>query len=135
MLSERVFNDTPVRFLAILTWRHGRRYIDLLDRIEEMQRRRHGAGLTRTEVLEACERVLAEGGADDSSDDPAEETSPPPTPPEMLRQLVQAGWLDEPRRNDYQRVYFLDSRAELLLDCLRRMAYPEKVTFTDKLHL
>jgi len=59
LLSGRVFSDTPVRFFAILTWRHSRRYIDLLDAIEEMQRRRHGAGLTRSEVNDAAERIMA----------------------------------------------------------------------------
>jgi hypothetical protein len=134
LLSERVFSDTPVRFFAILTWRHSRRYIDLLDAIEEMQRRRHGGGLTRAEVLDAAERILALSPPVDAGDGPSEEGATL-SAPEMLRQLVHAGWLDEPRRHDYQRVYFLDGRAELLLDCLRRMAYPEKVTFTDKLHL
>ena len=32
---------------------------------------------------------------------------------EMLRQMLQSEWLEEPKRSDYQRVYYLDSRAEL----------------------
>lgn len=144
MLSERVFSDTPGRFFALLSSRHARRFIDVLDVLEELQRRRHGGGLTRQEVMDAAERVLGEAAgqtgqaglsADTAEADGDDDAPATLTAAEMLRQLVHAGWLEEPRRNDYQRVYFVDGRAELLLESLRRMAFPEKVTFTDKLHL
>lgn len=134
-LSQQIFRDTPSRFFAVLTWRYGRLYIDALDKIENIQRHRHGVGLTRPELIQVCEDIIV-GGIEniDIPEDIDEELSRI-TPPEMLRQMLQSEWLEEPKRSDYQRVYYLDSRAELLLECLRRMAYPEQVTFTDKLHL
>lgn len=134
-LSKQIFQDTPSRFFAVLTWRYGRLYIDALDKIESIQRHRHGVGLTRPELIQVCDDIIS-GGFDaiEPSEDGSEDHSHI-TPPEMLRQMLQSEWLEEPKRSDYQRVYYLDSRAELLLECLRRMAYPEQVSFTDKLHL
>ncbi|MBK1791576.1 hypothetical protein JIN82_10475 [Persicirhabdus sediminis] len=103
--------------------------------IEETQRRRHGEGLTRAELMLICESVLDEAGAEETAHIEGDEESGKLTASEMLRQMLQSQWLEEPRRSDYQRVYYLDSRAELMLDFLRRIAFPEKVTFTDKLHL
>ncbi|MGJ8671630.1 Wadjet anti-phage system protein JetA family protein [Rubritalea sp.] len=136
-LSQQIFRDTPSRFFAVLTWRYGRLYIDALDKIEEIQRHRHGVGLTRVELIQTCEDIIETGLEhiqlpDDSAED---EEQTHITAPEMIRVMLQSEWIEEPKRSDYQRVYYLDSRAELLLECLRRMAYPEQVTFTDKLHL
>lgn len=133
-LSKQIFRDTPSQFFAVLTWRYGRLYIDALDKIEEIQRHRHGVGLTRPELIEVCDTIIAQGFDDIEKENEHDDHSHI-TSPEMLRQMLQSEWLEEPKRSDYQRVYYLDSRAELLLECLRRMAYPEKVSFTDKLHL
>lgn len=141
-----------MHFFAVLTWRHSRQYIDALDRIEEIQRLRHGTGLNRDELLSVCEQVLQEtplvsteeqkaitpDTARDFNQIEANQHSSDDrflSPASMLRQMLKCQWLEEPKRSDYQRVYYLDSRAELLLDCLRRMAHPEQVNFTDKLHL
>ncbi len=106
--------------------------------MEDVQRHRHGTGLTRPELVVICEDTIKNADAslfqsDDPADGDSEETHL--TAPEMLRQMLKCDWLEEPKRSDYQRVYYIDSRAELLLECLRRMAYPEQITFTDKLHL
>ncbi len=131
-LSQHIFDDTPARFFAVLTWRYGRLYIDALDRIEEIQRHRHGVGLTRAELIEVCQDIINTSNPDttEAADDEKNLTAP-----EMLRQMLHCHWLEAPKRSDYQRVYYLDNRAELLLESLRRMAHPEQVTFTDKLHL
>lgn len=139
-LSNHIFDDTPPDFFAVLTLRYGRYYIDALDKIEEIQRMRHGVGLTREELLNVCESVIqgAPEAITDELDIEVEEDSGVEdrlTPAAMLRHMLKCKWLEEPKRSDYQRVYYLDNRAEILLDCLRRMAYPENVTFTDKLHL
>ncbi len=136
-LSDHIFDDTPPDFFAVLTLRYGRHYIDALDEIEGIQRMRHGVGLTRDELMTVCESVILSKGQDlsdqsDSSDLPDEENI---SAAAMLRYMLKCKWLEEPKRSDYQRVYYLDNRAEILLDCLRKMAYPENVTFTDKLHL
>jgi len=139
-LSNHIFDDTPPDFFAVLTLRYGRHYIDALDKIEEIQRMRHGVGLTRDELMSVCETVIQSKGQDvadmpdvpDEADQTDEENI---TPAAMLRYMLKCKWLEEPKRSDYQRVYYLDNRAEILLDCLRKMAYPENVTFTDKLHL
>jgi len=135
-LAKQIFDDTPTRFFAVLTWRHGRLYIDALDKMEDVQRHRNGTGLTREELMSICTEVIAEAPPIEPPEDPAyQEDDTKLTPSEMLRQMLKCEWLEEPKRSDYQRVYYLDSRAELLLECLRRMAYPEQITFTDKLHL
>ncbi|QQL44460.1 Wadjet anti-phage system protein JetA family protein [Sulfuriroseicoccus oceanibius] len=132
-MSQHIFDDTPSSFFAVLTWRYGRQYIDALDRMEEMQRHRHGVGLTREELLDVCEDVIS--ASRETLDTNGDDDDTKLTAPGMLRQMLVSKWLEEPKRSDYQRVYYLDNRAEILLDCLRRMAYPEQVTFTDKLHL
>lgn len=141
-LSQQIFHDTPTRFFAVLTWRYGRLYIDALDKMEKIQRLRHGTGLTRQELLAVCENIIETVTPEDFVQDPSlpeaeveEEEINKLTPAEMLRQMLKCEWLEEPKRSDYQRVYYLDSRAELLLESLRRIAYPEQITFTDKLHL
>lgn len=132
MLSDRIFSDTPTRFFAILSGRYRRHYVEVLDAVESVQRGREDAGVTRAEMLDIITRILEEVEVDSAQDEGDEVKL---TPPEMLRSLISVGWLEEPRRNDYQRVYYLDSRAEMLLESLRRMAYPERVSFTDKLHM
>ncbi|MGJ8657936.1 MAG: Wadjet anti-phage system protein JetA family protein [Akkermansiaceae bacterium] len=147
-LSNHIFDDTPPDFFAVLTHRYGKLYIDTLDKIEATQRLRHGVGLTRDELIQLCEQTIAETPITSSTIPPtaadpllfADEEMPDSiedkiTPSSMLRHMLKCKWLEEPKRSDYQRVYYLDNRAEILLDCLRRMAYPEQVTFTDKLHL
>ncbi|MFC4990741.1 Wadjet anti-phage system protein JetA family protein [Rubritalea tangerina] len=134
-MSQQIFRDTPSRFFAVLTWRYGKLYIDALDKIESIQRHRHGVGLTRSELIEVCEDIINEGIEHIELPEDLDDEQSRITAPEMIRQMLQSEWLEEPKRSDYQRVYYLDSRAELLLECLRRMAYPEQVTFTDKLHL
>lgn len=136
-LSKHIFDDTPPDFFAVLTLRYGQYYIDALDKIEQIQRMRHGVGLTREELMHVCEAiiqggVLTETKAEAEEEGEAEENI---TAAAMLRYMLKCKWLEEPKRSDYQRVYYLDNRAEILLDCLRKMAYPENVTFTDKLHL
>lgn len=132
MLSERVFSDTPTRFFAILSGRYRRQYVDVFDAVEQVQRIREDGGVTRSEMLDIITRMLEEA---EDVHEALEGDEVKLTPPEMLRNLISIGWLEEPRRTDYQRVYYLDSRAEMLLESLRRMAYPERVAFTDKLHM
>lgn len=138
-LSQQIFHDTSASFFAILTWRYGRQYIDALDKMESIQRLRHGTGLTRQELISICDETLNASPQPLKLSDPAEEEEEKEeaklTPAEMLRHMLKCEWLEEPKRSDYQRVYYLDSRAELLLEALRRIAYPEQITFTDKLHL
>ncbi|MFT5633238.1 MAG: hypothetical protein ACI9SQ_000951 [Rubritalea sp.] len=142
-LSNHIFDDTPPDFFAVLTHRYGKLYIDTLDKIEASQRLRNGVGLTRDELIHICEQTISEAPITPTSADPlilADEKmsdfiEDKITPASMLRHMLKCKWLEEPKRSDYQRVYYLDNRAEILLDCLRRMAYPEQVTFTDKLHL
>ncbi len=143
-LSNHIFDDTPPDFFAVLTHRYGKLYIDALDKIEDAQRLRNGVGLTRDELIHICEQTIAESDTITTSvtdDLPFDDAEMPDsiedkvTPSSMLRHMLRCKWLEEPKRSDYQRVYYLDNRAEILLDCLRRMAYPEQVTFTDKLHL
>ncbi|WP_018969544.1 Wadjet anti-phage system protein JetA family protein [Rubritalea marina] len=134
-LSKQIFRDTPNSFFSVLTWRYGKQYIDVLDGIESLQRHRHGVGLSRPELLQLCQDVIDQASFPEGDPTDDSEEAQTITAPEMLRQMLQCQWLEEPRRSDYQRVYYLDSRAELLLECLRRMAHPEQVNFTDKLHL
>jgi len=141
-LSNHIFDDTPADFFGVLTLRYGRYYIDALDKIEERQRLRHGVGITREELIDLCQRVIdagslsnVEAGAEVAGSEEGGEPEEKITAAAMLRYMLKCNWLEEPRRNDYLRVYYLDNRAEILLDCLRKMAYPENVTFTDKLHL
>ena len=134
-LSQQIYRDTPHSFFAVLTWRYGKQYIDALDAIEDLQRHRHGVGLTRPELLQVCQDVIDASLAQPDEESVSDDETSALTAPDMLRQMLQSQWLEEPKRSDYQRVYYLDSRAELLLEALRRMAHPEQVNFTDKLHL
>ena len=106
-LSKQIFDDTSTRFFAVLTWRYGSLYIDALDKMEDVQRHRHGTGLTRQELISICDEVIQQAPVPPPSDDPAleEEDDTKLTPAEMLRQMLKCEWLEEPKRSDYQRVY------------------------------
>mgnify|MGYP005990158711 CR=1 FL=1 len=139
MLASKIFSDTPRSFFAMLSRPTGEIYLDALDAIEENQRRRQEGGLSREEVSDICQRVLdahaATATEEVREESEAGESAPKLTAAAMIREMLAIEWLEEPRRNDYQRRFFIDSRAELMLDSLRRIAYPEQVAFTDKLHL
>lgn len=140
-LSSQIFTDTPTRFFAVLTWRYGKLYVDALDEIEKLQRVRHGTGISRVELISICEKIIISHQDTQfvQNDDPTipveEKENSLPSANEMLRLMLKCEWLEEPIRSDFKKVYYLDSRAELLLESLRRIAYPEQITFTDKLHL
>lgn len=154
MLSSKILSDTPRSFFAMLSRPTGEIYLDALDAIEEAQRKRHEGGLSRSELNDICERVLnahkatrtvgavveaggpmGEAVGEVDGDDGEVDGLFRLTPAMMVREMLAIEWLEEPRRSDYQRQFFIDSRAELLLEALRRIAYPEQVAFTDKLHL
>ena len=109
-LSKHIFDDTPPDFFAVLTLRYGRYYIDALDKIEEVQRMRHGVGLTRDELIQICENVIISIGAVSGvleSSNTEQEADDKLTPAAMLRYMLKCKWLEEPKRSDYQRVYYL----------------------------
>jgi hypothetical protein len=52
-----------------------------------------------------------------------------------LRRLIEAHWLHEPQRPDYQRIVTFDANGEILLAALRQIARGEPAQFTDKIQI
>src|SRR5439155_2433270 len=51
----------------------------------------------------------------------------------VLETLRNAGWLQEEERSDWQRLIYFDPNGVLLLQALRKIAFPEAAVFSDKL--
>ncbi|MCP5525108.1 MAG: hypothetical protein H7A46_26585 [Verrucomicrobiales bacterium] len=133
-LSVQLFREVRPEFFRILSGPLARLYVDVLDALEQEAGRRSG-GLDREEALGIAEQVVERG-----EHRPAEEADPVLHGADVrerarivLEVLREAGWLEEPERSDWRRVMHLDANAALLLQTLRKMAFPDAAVFSDKL--
>jgi hypothetical protein len=97
---------------------------------------RHGDSLDRAEVLGIIDQLLAAGDVyrpeDDS--DPSQDAATQPSS-QILRRLLQAGWLEEDKRSDYRRTIYLEPAAQAILEAFRTIVSQNIASFTGKLRL
>ncbi len=129
-----MFREVRPDFFRALTGPLARLYVDSLDALEREAAQRNN-GLGRDEALALVEQVV-EQHADlsaEESDPLAQAITVRDKARVVLDTLKQAGWIEEPERSDWQRLIFFDSNGVLLLQALRKIAFPEAAVFSDKL--
>lgn len=133
-LSGQLFREVRPEFFRILSGPLARLYVDVLDALEQEAGRRSG-GLDREEALGIAAQVVEQGEhLTAEQDDPVlAGVDVRERARIVLDSLKEAGWLEEPERSDWRRVVFLDANGALLLQTLRKMAFPEAAVFSDKL--
>lgn len=133
-LSVQLFREVRPEFFRILSGPLARLYVDVLDGLDHEAGQRSG-GLDREEALGIAEQVveqcqdLAVGG-----DDPVLRGADVRERARIVLEVLKdAGWLEEPERSDWRRVLHLDPNGALVLQALRKMAFPDAAVFSDKL--
>jgi len=134
-LAVQLFREVRPDFFRVLAGDLRRLYVDALDALEREASQRN-QGLDRTEALALVEQVVEEHG-DWTGTDASEEWTAAATNRERARAVLDtlrsAGWVQEEERSDWQRLIFFDPNGTLLLQALRRIAFPEAAVFSDKL--
>lgn len=133
-LSSQLFREVRPDFFRVLSGPLAPLYVDALDALEREASQRN-QGLGRSEALGIVEQVVEQhGDAGLSAEDPAAQPAGPRERARIVFETLRgAGWLQEEERSDWQRLVFFDPNGVLLLQALRKMAFPEAAVFSDKL--
>ncbi|MBM3880837.1 MAG: hypothetical protein FJ387_14155 [Verrucomicrobia bacterium] len=133
-LAAELFREVRPEFFRVLAGPLAPLYVDALDGLEHEAAQR-SAGIDREEVIALVEQVVEQHG--NLAPDPNDLIAPAATVRDRARVVVdtlkQAGWLEEPERSDWRRLVFFDSSGTLILQALRKIAFPEAAVFSDKL--
>jgi len=134
MLAGQLYREVSPEFFRLLAGDLRRLYVDVLDALEREAGRRN-QGIEREEALALVEQIIEEHG--DLSTTTDESLATVTTNRERARTVLDtlraAGWLQEEERADWQRLLFFDANGTILLQALRRIAFPEAAVFSDKL--
>lgn len=132
--AVQLFREVRPDFFGVLARPSARLYVDALEAIEYEAVQRN-QGLDREEALALVERVIEQhsdlGIAEDES--VAQAGTNRDKARVVLETLRKTGWLQEEERADWQRRIFFDSNGVVLLQALRKIAFPEAAVFSDKL--
>ena len=133
-LALQLFREVRPELFRVLAGPLAHLYVDALDSIE-CEAAQRSAGLEREEALALVEEVVARYGevAGDENDPLALATTARDKARVVLDTLKQAGWIEEPERSDWRRLVFFDANGALLMQTLRKIAFPEAAVFSDKL--
>lgn len=133
-LSESLFREVRPDFFRVLTGDLRRLYVDALDTLDRESSQRHH-GLERAEALALIEQVVEQH--EDLSTTTDELITTATTNRERARAVLDTlrstGWLQEEEHSDWQRVILFEPQGSVLLQALRRIAFPEAAVFSDKL--
>lgn len=133
-LATNLFREVRADFFRVLASPLAGLYVDVLDALEhEAVQRNHG--LDRGEALALIEQVVEQHGevAGAISEPVALAATLRDNARVVLETLRNAGWLQEEERSDWQRLIYFDPNGVLLLQALRKIAFPEAAVFSDKL--
>lgn len=133
-LAAQLFREVRPDFFRVLAGPLARLYVDALDSLEHEASQRN-QGLDRSEALALVEQVVEQHADLAVAGD--ELIAAGATTRERARAVLDtlraAGWLLEEERSDWQRLVFFDPNGTILLQALRRIAFPEAAVFSDKL--
>ena len=133
-LSIALFREVRPDFFRVLAGPLAKLYADALDTLERGAARRN-QGLDREEALALVEQAVEQHGELETAGDDA--ITQAGTMREkarvVLETLRQAGWLTEEQRSDWQRLMFFDASGAVLMQALRKIAFPDAAVFSDKL--
>lgn len=133
-LADQLFREVRPDFFRVLAGPLARLYVDALDGLEREASQRN-QGLDRGEALALVEQVVEQHGdlAEAANELLPGATSDRDRARAVLDTLRAAGWLQEEERSDWQKLIFFDPNGTVLLQALRRIAFPEAAVFSDKL--
>lgn len=134
VLAAHLFREVRPDFFRVLAGPLARLYVDALDALDREASQRN-QGLDRAEALALVEQVVEQH---EDLAQASEELAPAAaTNRDRSRAVIEtlrvAGWLQEEERSDWQKVVFVDPNGTVLLQAMRRIAYPEAAVFSDKL--
>jgi hypothetical protein len=132
LLSSALFSEVRPEFFRVLTGPAARLYVDALDTLERVYSHQV-QGIEREDAL-----ALIEEAVEEHTDVPLDEHTPATLGKRekarsALEHLVQAGWLEEEQRADWQRLTHFHPSGVALMRILREIAFPKGVEFSDKL--
>ena len=133
-LAANLFREVRADFFRVLASPLAGLYVDVLDVLEhEAVQRNHG--LDRGEALALVEQVVELHGeiAGVTGEAIALAATLRDKARVVLETLRNTGWLLEEERSDWQRLIYFDPNGVLLLQALRKIAFPEAAIFSDKL--
>src|SRR5229473_598717 len=126
MLAAHLFREVRPDLFRVLAGPLARLYVDALDALEREALQR-SQGLDRDEALALVEQVVEQYGEISAVDDEpvAQAATTRDKARIVLETLRKTGWLQEEERTDWQRLVFFDPNGALLLQALRKIAFPE----------
>ena len=134
-LSSALFREVRPEFFRVLAGQKtGRLYVDALDALERVTARRV-QGIERDDAMALVEEAV-EAHADvplDEGDTGSAALSTREKARAVLDTLRRAGWLEDEERSDWQKLVHFHPSGQVLMQTLRRLAFPEGVVFSDKL--
>lgn len=136
-LAANLYREVGREFFRLLAGESACFYLDALDAFERAGQ--SSGSFSRVDALEIVEKVLHGHpefiAREEFPDAKVEAATLQGQAGLILRRLVETGWLHEPPRPDWQRIYHLSANGEILLAALRQIAHGETAQFTDKLQL
>lgn len=131
--AAHLFREVRPDFFRVLAGQSAPLYVDVLDVLEREASQR-SVGIDRLEALALVEQVVEQHRDVPASDNETMEGAPLRDRARLvLETLRTAGWLQEEERSDWQKLVFFDPNGAILLQAMRRIAFPEAAVFSDKL--
>jgi hypothetical protein len=134
-LAAHLFQEVRPDFFRILASPLAALYVDVLDALEHEAAHRN-QGLDREEALGVIESVIDKHRADADPALEGEVNWPDNSNGKarlILETLRSAGWVQEEQHSDWRRLVFFDPDGVILMQALRKIAFPSAVVFSDKL--
>jgi hypothetical protein len=133
-LATPLFRQVRPDFFRVLAGPLARLYVDALDALEREAGQRNQS-IDRAEALALVEQVVEqhEDLVHISDESVHAKTRGHERAREVVEALRTAGWLKEEERTDWQKLVFFDPDGSVLLQAIRRIAFPEAAVFSDKL--
>ena len=133
-LAAQLFREVRPDFFRVLTSSLSRLYVDAVDAVEREASQR-SQGLDREEALALVEQVVEAHADTIQNEDELVRagSSNRDRARAVLDTLRNAGWIQEEERTDWQKVIYFDPNGMVLLQALRRIAFPDAAVFSDKL--
>jgi len=125
-LATHLFREVSIDFFRVLATPHASLYIDVLDALDR-EAAQSNQGLDRDEALALIQQLVEQHVeiAQLEDEDPAVVATSTGRARSILETLRRAGWLHEEERSNWQRLIHFEPNGTLLLQTLRKIAYPE----------
>lgn len=133
-ISSSLFREVRPDFFRVLAGPLARLYVDVVSCLE-LEASQRVQPLERNEALAIVETVIEQhGGVPSIAGDPVSEAAGLREKARVILDILRkAGWVHEEERSDWRREITIDANGTILLQALRRIAFPEDAVFSDKL--